>query len=931
MALSSGTRLGAYEIVEQIGAGGMGEVYRARDTRLGRDVAIKVLPTAFTSDPERLARFEREARVLASLNHPHIAVIHGLEESHGLRGLVMELIEGPTLAEVLAGSGLSDPDSREGRRAQKRHQLPLAKTLDIAKQIAEALEAAHERGIIHRDLKPANIKITTDGAVKILDFGLAKAVATGSNADVDEATTVTADHTSEGRVIGTPAYMSPEQARGTRVDRRTDVWAFGCVLYEMLSGKRPFSGESVSDTLAAVLTAEPDWSGLPPDAPQAITHLLHRCLAKDPTHRLRDGGSVLLEIGEARQVPAATVEPSPGSRRRQRPAFRVVLALTVVTVAALAVWAWVRSRQVPVPAEQRFVLTLPASQWFMTGMGDALGLSPDGRTVVYRAAPSGYGNFQLFRWPLDRFTADPIAGTEDGISPFFSPDGRWMGFSRVGELLKVPVSGGPVQHVASLPPSTTAGIRGADWGSDDVIVFAETGSRRLMQVPAVNTVGMATPVFTPDDDRVAWYPQILPDSDAVLFTLTRYAPDAGEIDVVNRRTGAHQTVMPNAAKGRLLPTGHLVFVRGGRLWAVAFDRRRLAPTGEAVPIVDGVRVEQPGGAVQFAVADDGTLAYLPTAPAAQTASGAGNKQMVWLDRNGREQPLPLPARNYQGFSLSPDGTQAAFQIGLGDDADVWTSDLERGTLTQITTESGFDGNPLWTPDGREIVFETGPRGQRRFMSEAADGTGGPRLLAAFDANVVNAQPFAWSHDGATLLAVTQRDVTGFDVETVTAGRSEPLIQTPLNEMTPAISPDGRWIAYSSASTGVSEVYVQRFPELGDRRQVSLDGGWDPNWSADGREIVYLHARDNAPDGVMRVGVAPDPREGSPRFGTPEHLFDFSVKRYYGRPGIKFFDVSPDSRRMLAMRYTEEPGSADRFGINVVVNWTEELKRLVPMP
>jgi serine/threonine protein kinase/Tol biopolymer transport system component len=901
----TGLRIRDYEVLSPLGAGGMGEVYRARDTKLGREVALKVLPEAFARDPERVQRFEREARLLAALNHPHVAAIYGVEEHEGRHVLVLELVEGETLAERIAGG-----------------PMPVEDALPLFEHIAQGLDAAHEKGIVHRDLKPANIKIAPDGNVKILDLGLAKAVVGQTTGpDPSEAPTVPADRTRDGVLMGTPAYMSPEQARGRNVDRRTDVWAFGCVLYEVLTGRPVFASDSVSDTLAAVLTKDPDWNALPTTTPEAIRRLLRRCLAKDPARRLREAGSAIVEIQEARN------EPTPSDAARDtgphvgpRLVSAAMLALALVVSAAAVGWMWLRRRPEPVAVTSRFAFTLPSSQVMPNRMGDALALSPDGRTLVYRAARAASLSYELFRRPVDEFAETPIDGTEGGVSPFFSPDGQWVGFVRASELVKVPLAGGTVHHLTDLP---NPNIRGADWGRDDVIVF---GWKQLMQVPAAG--GAATPIFTPNDERSAWYPQILPDGDSVLFTLSRGGPDSGEIDVLNRRTGEHHVVLANGSKGRLLPTGHLVFVQSGRLWGVPCDAERLEATGAPVPVVESVRVEN-GGAVQFATAEQGTLVYLPA-----SSAGSRSKNIVWVDRTGQEQAVTLPARNYQGLSLAPDGTRAAFQVDEGVAADVWVSDLERGTLSPITTDRGFDGGPLWSPDGERIVYLSDRNGQRHLMIESSDGTGSAEVLATFDADALDARPLAWTPDGTTLLTWSQTATTNGDIGTVLVHGSDgwkPLIQTPTNEMTPAISPDGRWLAYSSFDTGRFQVYVQRFPALGDRQQVSVSTGWGPTWTSSGKEIIFLdtNVRDSAPDAVMRVSVEPVAVDASSlRFGAPERLFDFDISRYYAMPNIRFYDVSPDGRRLLTMAFADEPDST-RAEIHVVLNWFRELEQLVP--
>ena len=577
MPLNVGSRLGHYAVTALIGEGGMGQVYQATDTKLNRQVALKVLPDAFASDPDRLARFQREAQVLASLNHPNIAQIHGLEEADGVRALVLELVEGPTLADRI-----------------KQGPIPLDEALPIAKQIAEAVEAAHEAGVIHRDLKPANVKVKDDGTVKVLDFGLAKALQPDPEGDPSQSPTLTAAASRMGLIMGTAAYMSPEQARGQTVDQRADVWAFGAVLYEMVTGQRAFEGRDVSETLAGVIKSEPNWKRLPTDLPTTLDNLLRRCLEKEPRQRVQAIGDVRLAMEGAFETTVATTSESPDASQLQfcqRPIPSALAGLALLLIGGLAGWAFLGSGTPPSLSAKRFTLTLPDSDR-LPGAGDMLALSPDGHTLIYRATRNGA--VQLFRRPIDQFEATPIPGTEGGYAPFFSPDGQWVGFGVGSTLLKVALAGGPVQTLAALPSR----VSGADWGADDMIVFGLLApGAPLMQILAAG--GELTPLFTPDDQRGAWYPRILPGADAVLFTLTDPAPDAGELHLLMLETGEHRTLVPNAAAGRVLDTGHLVFVRSGALWAVPFDRERLDIVGTPVPVVEGVRVSG-GGMVQYA-------------------------------------------------------------------------------------------------------------------------------------------------------------------------------------------------------------------------------------------------------------------------------------------------------------------------------------------
>ena len=901
LSLFPGTRLGPYEVTEQIGVGGMGEVYRATDTNLKRQVAIKVLPASVASDADRLARFQREAEVLAALNHPHIAAIYGLEKSDATIALVMELVEGPTLADRIAQGA-----------------IPLDEALPIARQIAEALEAAHEQGIIHRDLKPANIKVRPDGTVKVLDFGLAKAIdpAGPSSAGAMNSPTISLHATQAGMILGTAAYMAPEQAKGRPVDKRADVWAFGVVLYEMLTGARAFPGEDVSDTLATVLKFEPDWTRLPADTPPAIHRLLKRCLVKDPKLRLRECGSALVDIHEALSgsdpspsgAPSMVVTPAAIPRRSMLPVLAAAAALTAVV--AVATWAVARNQATPDPQPtRRFTITLPPSDDLPAGRGNLLTLSPDGRTLVYMAR-RGNTSTQLFRRPLDQFEGVAIAGTEGGSEPFFSFDGQWLGFNAEGSLKKVALVGGPPLTVAA-----AASLRGANWGSDGRIVFGTEGSGgRLMQAGASG--GDATELLKIDGPRRAWYPQVLPGGKAVLFTLSESTRDTGELHLLEVDTGAHRTILPAAAAGRVLPTGHLVFVRGGALWAVPFDLGRLEAVGTPVPVVEGVRVEG-GGAVQYAVADDGSLAYIP-------GTAASNERgLMFVGRDGTSETLTVPARDYFALALSPDQTRVAVQIADGANADVWVAEIARGTLTRVTSDAGFDGTPLWSADSKTVVYASSRDQQWMLHRKAADGTGEAEVVATFPKGVGRVRPYSWSRDGTTLVVEVDSDIGV--VPTSGKGQWKPLIHTSAYEGQPAVSPDGRWVAYLSSESGSGEVYLQRFPDLGDRRAISTGSGHRPTWSRDGRELFYL--RGGPPNAVMHVTVRATP-DGRADIGTPEVLTEF---RFFSQNSAgRIYDVSADGKRLLVLTRAGDDGSTQSRQINVVLNWFEELKRLVPL-
>jgi serine/threonine-protein kinase len=676
MAVPAGTRIGSYEVIESLGAGGMGEVYRARDSRLDRDVAIKFISEAFAHDTDRLARFDREAKTLAALNHPHIASIYGVEEVAGNRALILELIDGATLAERIA-----------------QGPIPMEEALTIAHQIIDALEAAHEAGIIHRDLKPANIKLRADGTVKVLDFGLAKLASEPGATSVLGAlslspTITTPAATGIGVLLGTAAYMAPEQARGRAVDKRADIWSFGCVLFEMLTGQRPFEGEDVTETVGAVIHKEPQWSALPANTPAPVRLVLRGCVEKNPKKRIRDIGDVRLALqGAFDPLPATSVTTidRPSAWRRALPP--VAAGLIGALVAAVIAWAVVVNRGATGFRTSRFALQLPDTQQLTTTSGTLLALSPDGRTLVYRARGRD-GVFRLFRRALDEFDAVPIGDPDAQEAPFFSPDGQWIGFAVGTTLKKVPTLGGPSQTIAELPSVA----RGAHWAADDTIALGVRGLG-VMRVPAAG--GVPTLVVPPKDGALYWYPQVLQGGRAILYTATDNAPDAGNLQVAMLATGERRTLLPGSA-GHVLPTGHLVFVRGGSLWAVRFDEDRLEVLGTPVPVVEGTRVET-GGAVQYAIADNGTLVYLPGGNTARTS------RLSWIDRMGREDPLVAPPRAYAYPRISPDGTRVAVDIRDQDD-DIWVWELARRTLTRLTFDPTTDTYPTWSNDGRRLIF-----------------------------------------------------------------------------------------------------------------------------------------------------------------------------------------------------------------------------------
>jgi serine/threonine-protein kinase len=883
----------------------MGEVYRAHDRKLERDVALKILPAAFVADPDRRARFEREARVLASLNHPHIATIYGFEEEAGVYALALELVEGETLDERIA-----------------RGKIPLEDTLQIARQVAEALAAAHEQGIIHRDLKPGNVKVTPDGVVKVLDFGLAKLAhpeSAAGHADVTASPTITspAMMTGIGMILGTAAYMSPEQAKGHEADKRSDIWAFGCVLFEMLAGTRPFDGEDISDTLANVLKSEPDWSALPSQTPPPIRTLLQSCLTKDRRRRVADISTVLFVLDKAANLapPDGMLSAAPLPRL---PLWRRIVPLTAGALVAAAVTGagvWVAMRPAaPVPFRVSRLPLAPSgtAALSISGVDRELAITPDGSHIVY----VGNRGTQLFVRALD--TLEPVAvftGTPQ--APFVSSNGEWIGFVDNNNVLKkVAATGGPAVTIATLDQL----FAGATWGPDDVIIFA-TGTTGLRRIGAAG--GPATVLARPDraqgEAAYSW-PELLPGGRALLFTVIT-APgglDTTQVMVLDLQTGARKILVSGGSDARYVPTGHLVYAAAGTLRAVAFDLARLETRGTPVPVIPAV-VTTPFGAAAAAVAGDGTLAYV---------SGAGGmgaqRTLVWVDRQGRETPIPAPPHPYVYPQLSPDGTRVAVNA-QDQENDIWIWNFSRTTLTRATSDPSFDGYPVWTPDGGRLVFASARAGSVNLYLQAADGTGSATRLT----ESANQQfPTAITTDGTRvvfneLTPSRQRDLR---LLTLTpTPRVEPLLETRFDERGGIVSPDGRWLAYESNSAGRFEIYVRPFPNVGDgQSQVSNAGGVQPVWARTGRELFYV-----ASDGALMM-VPVDPRAATWSAGAATKLV---AGRYFTGGSLytnRQYDVSPDGQRFLMIK---EGGGSDQTSappqLIVVQHWFEELKRLVP--
>ena len=899
MSLTPGTRLGPYEVTAKIGEGGMGEVWQAHDTKLNRDVALKILPDAFADDPDRLARFTREAKLLASLDHPNIEGIYGIEESEGIKALVLEFVEGPTLADRI-----------------KQGPIPLDEALAIAKQIAEGLEAAHEQGIIHRDLKPANIKVKEDGTVKVLDFGLAKAVERGADSDRAQSDAPTDAETRMGMVMGTDAYMSPEQARGLPVGRRADVWAFGAVLYEMLTGKQAFGADRTSEVLANVLGAEPDWRALPEETASRLRQVLRACLQRDLKQRLRDIGDVLLVMEGVFETPtprtsAANGRPHPVGWRRAMP---WVLAGVVVGGLVVGLAAWSLTPQLR-RLVTRFVVSPPATAPMApsTNHRDVV-ISPDGRQIVYVTVGG-----RLHVRPVDQLESTRLGGVEGASNPFFSPDGRWVGFysSGDGTLKKISILGGPPITLCELPSQ----LRGATWDRDDTIIFAiaQLGSG-LFEVPAVG--GEPTVLTTPNIEQAELlhlWPAFLPGGQAVLFTIVGGAGDqASAIAVLDLETGEQKGLVPGGTNARYASTGHIVYAVQGALRGVPFDLGRLEVRGDPVPVLEGVMTKGVGAA-NFSLSADGSLVYISGGARGETA-----QLLVWVNREGREEPVGARPRDYFYPRISPDGTRVALDI-RDEEEDIWIWDFARETLTRLTFDPGRDQYPVWTSNGERVIFSSFREEAANLFWKAADGTGTvERLLESPN----DQRAYSISPDGRRLVFEETVPETGSDLATLSLGgerASATILQTAFNETNAEISPNGRWLAYQSDASGQPEVYVRPFPDVDEGRWlVSTGGGTRPLWAPDGRELFYFNR-----GAMMTVSFDEDLTAPTFTARTPTILFE---GQYFDEPPGRTFDIDPDGRRFLMIRagvQTDEAASPPE--LIVVENWFEELKQIVPAP
>lgn len=910
MPLPAGQRLGPYEIVSAIGAGGMGEVYKAKDTRLDRTVAIKVLPAASASDPEFRARFEREARTISQLNHPHICALFDVGNHNNIEFLVMEHLEGETLADRL-----------------KKGPIPVDQALELAEEIADALDKAHRMGIVHRDLKPANIMLTKAGS-KLLDFGLAKlGVVAPGTVETRLRTSLPAGPsadplTARGTILGTFQYMSPEQVEGQDADARSDIWAFGCVLYEMVTGKRTFEGKTQASLIAAILEREPTpMAELAPITPPVLGRLVRTCLAKDPDDRFQTAHDLGLQLrwieegGSAAGLPAPVIAKR---KRRERTAWIGIVA-TVACAAAAAAW-WLKPDRVVPNVVTRFNQPLPEGQAFTRTGRHSIAISPDGTKIAYIA------NQQIYLRGMDQFEAQPVRGTnEDPYELVFSPDGQSIAYfvpssTGVGgtALKRVAITGGAPVSLCKV----TGGPYGVSWRGT-TIAFGQYQSGKLDAIQTVpDSGGTPQAVLTVDQEKeMVRQPQLLDDGAHLLVTiepLGAQTQDDSDIVVVSIPSGERHVLVHSGTDGHLLLSGQLVYIHDATLLAIAVDMKRLEPRGGPVSVIEGVSEANVSGAGQFAIADNGTLVYLPG------GSSGARRTLTWVDRQGHEEPIPAKSHAYRYPRLSPDGKQIAVD-SVDEENDIWVWDLARESLSRLTFGPARDSYPIWTRDSRRILYDTSDvDGSGTIFRRAADGTGAAEALV----KGVSPLPLSMSPDGRMLVYADVGSATGSDLMALPLdppGAAKPLLNSPFEERNGDVSPDGRWIAYTSnESSGVTNVFVRPFPAVDTGKwQVTTAGGSAPLWSRNGRELFCALAQPGGPQALAVIPIPVIPASASFTYGRPEVLF--SLANYYANVG-RSYDASPDGRRFLLLK--SDMVTALHPGLTVVSHWVDELRARV---
>jgi serine/threonine-protein kinase len=902
LGLTGGTRLGSYEIVSPLGAGGMGEVYRARDNKLGRQVALKVIPDAFAMDPERLARFEREAQLLASLNHPNIAALYGLEESQGTRALVMELVEGDTLAERLAHG-----------------PLPLDEAVACARQIAEALEYAHEHGVVHRDLKPANIKLLPDGTAKVLDFGLAKAqAADNAGGSPVSSPTLTAAATKMGMIIGTAAYMSPEQAKGRAVDRRSDIWSFGCVLYEMMAGKLAFQGETVTDTLAAVVRGEPDWILLPATTPVTLRRLIERCLRKDLKNRLQAIGDARIALEECLSGETAVPPPAAAAiapRPRSALFMAVPWALAVV-LALLSLLIWRPWKVSPAPQVVRLTADLGVEGDLYTAYGASAVLSPDATRIAYVVVD---GNRVRHLWwrSLDEAKPKLLPGTDGARDPFFSPDGRWIGFFAENQLKKLAVEDGAIVSLCTITDD-----RGGAWGEDNTIIFAPQTRTSLMWIPAGGGTPTAISKLQGNEVTHRW-PQFLPGGKVIIYTASDDGNNYENSNIIAQviATGERKILYHGGYAPHYLPGGYLVFVHQGTLFGMRFDPGKLEVRSQPVPIVGGIVSAFGSAGSQMSFSNSGMAAYM-----AGNVNTSELFDVEWLNSRGKSSPLASAPKTYWALAFSPNGNLLALGIEEGGSQDILVDDYKRDVITRLTFGSPSNMYPEWTPDGKYVSFATDEPGAKFSLSwKRADGGGEKQVLLE---DALRFGPVTWSPDrkstvftrithGGAASDLFRATLEGNDKAGWKLGSIQPFVTATGLQTQPAFSPDGKWVAYQSNETGTWEIFVRPFPGPGGRWQVSQGGGFFPHWSAATHELFF----ENNEKQLMTAKYAATADTFSP--STPQMWS--SVNLGVRGPVNTNFTVHPDGTRVAVLRDYSPTGKHEPMRITYVFNFTREVE------
>jgi serine/threonine protein kinase len=879
MALTIGTQLGSHEITALLGKGGMGEVYRARDLKLKREVAIKILPEEFSRDADRLSRFQREAEVLASLNHPNIANIYDLEEQNGSRYLVLELVEGETLADRIAPG-----------------PIPVEEALHIAKSICEALEAAHEKGVIHRDLKPANVKLTPDGKVKVLDFGLAKAIETGpATTALSNSPTMLSAVTNAGVILGTAAYMSPEQAKGKPVDRRADIWAFGVVLYEMLTGRMAFSGETVSETMAAVMLKEPAWAALPASVPARVRDLLRSCLVKEPRNRIRDIGDVRIAIDGMQSGTEIDAQVLQTSVRRSSRVFIVIATVLFFMMIASLVTVSVLYFNRSEPPEIRLEVNTPSASDPLS-----FAISPDGRRLVFSA--SSEGKSQLWVRPLGSLTAQPLVGTDGAAYPFWSPDSASVGFFADAKLKRIDIVGGALQSLANAISG-----RGAAWNRDGIILFCPSATGPLFKVPA--TGGEAVPVTRLETGQQSHrFPQFLPDGRHFIY-FSPFGPSQG-VYAASLDGGPPKRLTDADAPAAISTLGFLIFLRQATLFAQAFDFKRQGLSGDPTSVAEQVAFDPITAAPGFSVAS-GIVAY-------RTGSANAAQQLTWFDRSGKVlRTIGSRDATLRDVELSPDGKRIAVTRAVSGNQDLWLIDDTRGVPTRFTSDTAIDIRPVWSPEGSRIAFMSSRKGAFNLYWRLSSNVGPDELLMESGRGQVPV-PTDWSSDGRFLLFQDRDAQTNFDlwVLPMSGDKKEPIafLKSAFEERNGQFSPDSKWIAYQSNSTGRAEISIKPFPGPGEEFTISKDGGAQPRWNKNGKEIFYISL-----DGKMMptsVKLSPDGR--SAEVGTPVALFPVRIA---GSPVSNIdkqqYAVSSDGQRFLVNLAADEGAASP---INLIYNW-----------